>query len=113
MHAHGQYLRYQRDAELLAALGTRLRAEVDRTVTVRLPRDLAEAAAAAWARDEREPSDSAESVAEHQLRDQAAELALIGLAVTERGVHDGDGAVVVDLDLTSVAAALRAATEDR
>jgi hypothetical protein len=50
-----------------------------------------------------------ESREEYDLRDDAAELALIGLAITSRGVWDGDE-VVVDPDVVQIAAALRAAS---
>ncbi|GAA2386267.1 hypothetical protein [Streptomyces coeruleofuscus] len=42
------------------------------------------------------------------MRDGAAELALIGLAITERGRWEGEE-VAVDLDLASAGAAVRAA----
>ncbi|OKI06249.1 hypothetical protein A6A06_37770 [Streptomyces sp. CB02923] len=41
------------------------------------------------------------------LRDRVAELALIGIAVSERGRWDG-GVVVVGLDIASAGAAVRA-----
>jgi hypothetical protein len=91
---------------VLAAIGTRLESQVDR-VSVRLPRSLAEAAVAAWDREETDGVGE-ESREEYELRDDAAELALIGLAVHDRGVWDGEE-VVVDLDVIQAAAALRAA----
>ena len=91
---------------MLAEIGTRLGPQVGR-ILVRLPRPLAEAAVAAWNRDELAEIGE-ESPAQREARDAAAELALIGLAVSDRGVPDGDE-VAVDLDIMQIAAALRAA----
>lgn len=91
---------------MLAEIGTHLNPQVGR-ITVRLPRALAEAAVAAWNRDELAPIGE-ESPAQYEAREAAADLALIGLALSDRGVPDGDE-VSVDLDVTQVAAALRAA----
>lgn len=105
MGDHEQYLRYQEDRTVLAAIGTDLDRQVGR-ISVRLPRSLAESAVAAWNREE--PNDVGEESREvHELRDDAADLALIGLAISERGKWDGEQ-VAVDLDLVQVAAALRA-----
>ncbi|CAL9348307.1 hypothetical protein [Streptomyces sp. enrichment culture] len=100
------YDRYRDDAAVLAAIGARVEAQHAR-VTVRLPKDLADAAVAAWQRDERE-APGAETAARRRLRDHAAELALIGLAIAERGRWEG-GAVLVDLAIGSAGAAVRAA----
>ncbi|MEV0903134.1 hypothetical protein [Actinoplanes sp. NPDC049802] len=106
MGGHEQYVRYRQDRAVLAAIGTRLESQVSR-VSVRLPRPLAESAIAAWEREET-GGVGVESREEYELRDDAAELAWIGLAISERGVWDGEE-VVVDLDVVQVAAALRAA----
>ncbi|MET9292527.1 hypothetical protein [Streptomyces sp. NPDC003077] len=100
-----RYARYREDAEVLAAIGVCVQAQVDR-VTVRLPRAVAEAAVAAWERDESaEPG--VESREQYVLRDRAAELALIGLAISERGRWEGEE-VVVSLDVAAAGAAVRA-----
>ncbi|GIF43551.1 hypothetical protein [Actinoplanes xinjiangensis] len=91
---------------MLAAIGTRLESQVNR-ISVRLPRSLAESAIAAWDREE-SGGFGEESREEYEMRDDAAELAWIGLAISERGVWDGEEAVV-DLNVVQVAAALRAA----
>ncbi|XVU27992.1 hypothetical protein ACQPZJ_13370 [Actinoplanes sp. CA-054009] len=91
---------------MLAAIGARLEPQVSR-VSVRLPRALAESAVAAWDREETDGIGE-ESREEYELRDDATELAWIGLAASERGVRDAEE-VVVDLDVAQVAAALRAA----
>jgi enolase len=105
-----QYVRYREDAKVLAMIGECVQAQVGR-VTVRLPRTVAEAAVAAWERDESAGEESAglgeESREQYALRDQAAQLALIGLAVSERGRWEGEE-VVIGLDVASAGAAVRA-----
>jgi hypothetical protein len=100
-----QYLRYQQDRTVLAAIGARLDSQVGR-ISVRLPWSAAESAVGAWSREEPDEVDE-ESRDEFELRLDAAELALIGFAVATRGVRDGEE-VVVDLDVDQIAAALRA-----
>ncbi|WP_329485355.1 hypothetical protein OG618_01955 [Kitasatospora sp. NBC_01246] len=108
MEDREQYVRYQRDRAVLAAIGAHLDPQVDR-ITVRLPRSVAESAVAAWDRDELGEVGE-ESIAEYELRNDAGDLALIGLMITGRGVWDAEG-VVVDLGVMVVAGALRAALE--
>jgi hypothetical protein len=98
--------RYLEDSKVLAAIGEWIAPRVQ-PVSVRLPLELAEAAVAAWNRDETGEIGE-ETPDQYALRDRAAELALIGLAVSERGRRDGED-VVVDLHATSVAAAMHAA----
>ncbi|MEU9127763.1 hypothetical protein AB0D08_06550 [Kitasatospora sp. NPDC048540] len=100
-----QYVRYREDSKVLAAIGAHVDAQVGR-VTVRLPRAVAEAAVGAWDREE-VGGLGEETHEQYALRDQAAELALIGLAISQRGRWDGEE-VVVDLDVASAGAALRA-----
>ncbi|MCX5410250.1 hypothetical protein OHA37_00510 [Streptomyces sp. NBC_00335] len=101
-----QYVRYQQDRTVLASIGAHLDPQVSR-VSVRLPRSVAESAVAAW--DREEPGRiGEESREEYELRDDAAELAFIGLAISSRGVWDGEE-VVIDLDVVQIAAALQAA----
>ncbi|GAB2883093.1 hypothetical protein [Streptomyces mayteni] len=103
-----RYARYAAEATVLAAIGERLDTQLGRVV-VRLPRALAEAAAAAWERDDPpEPGEPApETHEQYAVRGEAAELALIGLAIVDRGRWEGDE-VVVDLDIESAGAAIRA-----
>lgn len=105
MEDRDQYVRYQQDRAVLAAIGARLDSQVGR-ISVRLPWPVAELAVAAWSREELSEIGE-ESRDEFELRVDAAELALIGLAVSTRGVRDGED-VVVDLDVVQIAAALRA-----
>lgn len=99
-------MRYQQDRIVLAAVGAHLDPQIGK-IKVRLPRSVAESAVAAWDRDEL-GTVGEESRAEYELREDAAELAFIGLAISSSGVWDGEE-VVVDLDVVHVAAALRAA----
>ncbi|MFD5086004.1 hypothetical protein ACFVYP_30350 [Kitasatospora sp. NPDC058201] len=86
-------------------IGEHVDAQVGR-VTVRLPRAVAEAAVDAWERDEL--GDLGEETHEqYALRDQAGDLALIGLVISERGRWEGEE-VVIDLDVASAGAAARA-----
>ncbi|MDO3647726.1 hypothetical protein [Nocardia mangyaensis] len=100
------HARYVDDSNVLAAIGEWIAPLVQR-VSVRLPLALAEAAVAAWNRDETGEIGE-ETPDQYALRDRAAELALIGLAISERGQLDGDH-VAVELHPASVAAAILAA----
>lgn len=74
-----QYARYRADAEFLRAVGRVLRDTA--STTADLPSPLAEAALAAWSRDEQQPLAPDETAEQRQVRMDAATLALIGLAV--------------------------------
>ncbi|WP_317867868.1 hypothetical protein [Streptomyces sp. Wh19] len=100
-----EYARYREDSKVLAAIGEHVDAQVGR-VTVRLPGAVAEAAVGAWERDEL--GDLGEETHEqYALRDQAGDLALIGLVISERGRWAGED-VVIDLDVVLAGAAVRA-----
>lgn len=98
---------WRRDALVLGAIGHRFEDVALPSVTVRLPIELAEHAAAAWDRDDVGPL-GPEDAAARLVRNRAATLALIGAAVRERGRQEGDG-VVVDLGVELIAQALDAA----
>ncbi|MFF3127563.1 hypothetical protein ACFVRD_35930 [Streptomyces sp. NPDC057908] len=100
-----EYVRYRADSKVLAAIGEHVDAQVDR-VTVRLPRAVAEAAMDAWERDELGDLGK-ETHEQYALRDQAGDLALIGLVISERGRWEGEE-VVIDLDVVFAGAAVRA-----
>ncbi|MFI0420431.1 hypothetical protein [Spongiactinospora sp. 9N601] len=106
MEEREQYVRYRQDRAVLAVVGAHLDPQMSR-VAVRLPRSVAELAVAAWEREELAEVGE-ESREERELRDDAAELALIGLAISSRGVWETEE-VVVDLDVVQIASALRAA----
>lgn len=76
---------------------------------MRLPLRLARAAVEAWERDDEGELDP-ESPQQRVLRHRAGDLALIGLAVEERGRTEG-GEVVVDLDPGLIAWAVAAADD--
>ena len=103
----GQYSRYSEDARQLARLGMELRGAASGQ-PVRLSRDLAELALAAWRRDERELLPDIETNAQVQMRSEAATLALIGLAVEQGGVVD-EAVVVGNLAQEFIADAIAAA----
>ncbi|MEV7562216.1 hypothetical protein [Streptomyces sp. NPDC089795] len=100
-----QYGRYRNDTKVPAAIGHQVAVQVG-PVTVRLPRAVAEAAVAAWERDE-SSGRAPETHEEYLRRDGAAELAFIGLAISEHGRREGEE-VVIELDVASAGAALRA-----
>jgi hypothetical protein len=102
---------YSRDAEVLSQIGEALFPQ-DTKLTVRLPRDLADLAVAAWLRDDTEPAvpepAAPEPAGRCVLRQRAAYLALIGLSVANTGRPEGDE-VVCELDAWYVGGALEAA----
>lgn len=98
---------YARDAEVLGQIGRALFPQ-DTKLTVRLPRELADLAVAAWLRDETEPSAVPETAGQRALRQRAAYLALIGLGVANTGRPEGDE-VVCELDAWYIGGALEAA----
>ncbi|MFC3452175.1 hypothetical protein [Amycolatopsis speibonae] len=105
MNEQGQYVRYREDSKVLASIGACVDAQIA-PLTVRLPKSLAQAAVAAWERDELDDLGE-ETHEQYALRDKAGELALIGLVISERGRWENDE-VVVDLDVAAVGAAVRA-----
>lgn len=103
---------YQEEARTLGEIGAALRAADLEAITVRLPRALADRAATAWERPyEESGTDPTETVDQRVTRHRAGTLALIGLAVIERGHVDADGAVVVDLDPELVGVAMDTADD--
>jgi hypothetical protein len=100
---------YREEARLLGEIGAVLaRADLP-LVTVRLPASLAQAALAAWHRDDDNELDP-ESYEQRVVRHRAGALALIGLAVEERGRIEGDE-VVVDLYPDVIGSAVEAADD--
>jgi hypothetical protein len=110
MQVSEEYVQYRQDSQVLAEVGRQLAGQVSR-LRVTLSREAAEAAVAAWNRDELGVVGE-ETVEEFELRDMAAELALIGSAVTQRGVWEDDQ-VIVDLGAVQVGAALQAVAQVR
>ena len=102
-----QYQRYARDSTVLSAIGRALHGQ-STAGPVRIPRDLALAAAAAWSRDELDELADPENDAQTQTRHHAASLALIGLTIEERS-DIGHDPVLVDLDADLISAAIAAA----
>lgn len=98
-----QYARYRGDAAILRAIGRVLHEAA--ATTADLPPQLADAAVDAWARDECEVSALEETLEQRQARQDAATLALIGLAV-ENARRDG---VAVTIQAGAVTEAVAAA----
>jgi hypothetical protein len=100
------------DATALAQIGAALFAQSTR-LKVRVPRELAEAALAAWTREDIE-SESDEQRETHDqaiTRARAGSFALIGAAIEKRGEPADDDHVTVDLDAWFVGHALDAADD--
>lgn len=92
------------EAATLAEVGAALRAADLPPVEVRLPADLARRAVAAWERDDTVPLVDPEPIADRHTRHLAGTLALIGLAIKDRGTTDGDDVVVaLPIELAGVA----------
>ncbi len=87
------YGRFRQDSEVLARIGASL-SKQPHHLAVSLPASLAAEAAEAWGRDEGGAVPADESFDEGRARSDAATLALIGLAVTERGRPTGDTVLV-------------------
>lgn len=102
------YLARQLEADLLAEIGRCLHAQ-DLRVRVRLPAPLAAQAVAGWEREDVDELAENETTEQRALRLHAGALALIGLAVKERGTPDGYDGVIVDLDAWQIGNALDAA----
>ncbi len=98
---------WRQDELVLGAIGHRFERVLLPTVTVRLPRELAERAAEAWDRDDGGGELGPEDATARQRRHRAGTLALIGAAVRERGRRDGDE-VVVELGAELIALAVDA-----
>lgn len=80
-------------------------------IEVRIPRGLAEAAVAAWSRDDDgSGATSGETYELREARHRAGVLALIGLSITERGQWEHDE-VVVKLDPVLLGVAIDAADD--
>ena len=77
---------------------------------MRISSELADLAITAWQRDDDSAGLSEESPAERDARHRAGSLALIGLALVERGQLDGDH-FEVDLEAWFIGHALDAADE--
>lgn len=100
---------WRKDEQLLAEIGSALAPQVNR-VEVRVPRPLADAAEAAWQRNDQTSNGESETEEARRSRRCAASLALIGLSIAERGRVEGD-TVVVELDAWFIGDALNAADD--
>jgi hypothetical protein len=101
---------YRQEAEVLGRIGQLLVHADMPTIEVRLPRGLAEAAVAAWEREDDVGSLTDETCEERISRRRAGALALIGLSITVRGRWDGES-VVVELHPVFIGNAVDAADD--
>jgi hypothetical protein len=101
---------YRTEARTLGEVGAVLRAANLPLISVELPRELADRAVAAWERDDFGGRLEPESHAQQADRHRAGTLALIGLAVAERGHFHADG-VTVSLHPELLGVAMDAADE--
>jgi hypothetical protein len=99
---------WEADAVVLAQIGAQLFRE-RLSVEVEIPLDLATSATAAWERDDSDTVGT-ETRAQAVERHRAAALALIGLAISERGTATED-AISVSLDPWLIGPALDTADE--
>jgi hypothetical protein len=108
-HPVDRYERYTEDALVLGRIGAVLFPQ-DTRLSVRLPRELAGLARAAWNRDDPQQSGpvNGESLDQRTARERAAYLALIGLCIENTAQPDGDE-IICDLDSWYIAGALQAA----
>ena len=95
------------DSDVLARIGSSLD-EKDPSLTVLIPTHLADAAVQAWERDDIDEQPLSRSPNEERERHDAAALALIGLAITERGTPNVGG-VSVEVSAWQIGTALDAA----
>ncbi len=109
MDLDDERLAWRDEAAVLAQVGRVLFPQETR-VQIRLPRELAEAARRAWRRESVVSDPGDETDQERSTRQRAGDLALIGLAIEERGRIE-DGEVVVDLDAWQIGSALTAADD--
>jgi hypothetical protein len=95
------------DAGVLYELAQQLRPQTPK-IQVRLPRELADRAVAAWQRDEDPGNLAQETDEQRSIRDDAGTLALIGQSIEETGIEDGED-VLFRLDAWILGVALEAA----
>ena len=98
---------WEADARLLQSMWDYLLPQSP-VVQIRLPKAVAAEVLAAWQRDDGEGNLPKESLDQGVIRDQAATLALIGLAIESTGAEEGDE-VVFELDAWVLGNALSAA----
>jgi hypothetical protein len=105
----GRYEQYTHDAGLLGKIGAALFPQPT-TLSVRLPKGLADLALAAWCREIDQGPLGPETAEQRTARYRAGTLALIGLCVENTGRADGDE-IICELDAWYIGAAFEAADE--
>lgn len=99
------------DNRVLAQIGAALY-RIDTLIPVEIPNHLADAALAAWSRDDIE-SELSESEAGRLVRHRAGSLALIGAAIEARGARRTADSVSVELDAWLIGQALDTADDQK
>jgi hypothetical protein len=103
---------YDRDAELLGEIGAVLANADLPSIEIRLPRQLAERALAAWQRDDGVASPVSETSERRVVRHRAGALGLIGLSIESDGRWYDDH-VAVGLSPDLIGQAVTAADDPR
>ncbi len=109
------YERWENDGVDLALIGAALY-EQDTKVRVRLPRELADAALAAWQREDEDSDDlhtHEESESEKRIRHRAGTLALIGSSLENAPIQISGDFVIAEIDSWYIGEALQAADDAR
>lgn len=101
---------YEHDAKVLGEIGQALARTALPKLEVRLARDLAEQAVAAWEREDTQAPPEQETSEQRSWRHRAGTLALIGLSVAEGGRWEADE-VIVELDPLFIGLAIDAADD--
>ncbi len=110
IHKGSRYQVCQQKAEVLGNIGAALFRQPT-TLTVRLPRELADLALAARRRDDDDGSPPGPETAEQTItRHRAGTLALIGRCIEQSGRADGK-VIVCELDAWYIGGALEAADD--
>jgi len=109
MEESRQQATYRQDAQVLGELGRVLARTELPAIEVRIPTQLSDQAAASWEREDAEEVEP-ETAEQRLQRHRAGILALIGLAIRERGRREGDE-VVVELDPVILGFAVDAADD--
>ena len=110
MTTENAYEVWEAEVRVLADIGRAVFRQRTR-VSVRLPRQLAELAVAAWKREDHEVElPEGETLEQRTTRLRAGTLALIGLAIEEGGTWDDDG-VIVEIDAWHLGGAFDAADD--
>ena len=105
----GAYQRYRQEAELQGRIGAEFFGQPS-TLTMRLPKKLADLALASWRREDDGHSLASETTEQRITRHRAGTLALIGLCIEQTGRSESND-IVCELDAWYIGGALEAADD--